>query len=193
MNTKQIIFDADGVLLDTLPYFIKWFLLNVPNFDVNKFLRDNVSYLLDEFANNYEVFSNIPPMQGAIETVKRLSKDYKIDVISAYGGNMKRFVGRNENIGKFFGDSINYVFTLPRNFDKKELYIKYPKDTVVIDDSLYNCIQAVKTGHKALWYQYYSSLLSPIINKGNNCHHQIKDKNIIPVSSFVEIEKFFSR
>jgi FMN phosphatase YigB (HAD superfamily) len=193
MNTKQIIFDADGVLLDTLPYFIKWFLLNVPNFDVNKFLRDNVSYLLDEFANNYEVFSNIPPMQGAIETVKRLSKDYKIDVISTYGGNMKRFVGRNENIGKFFGDSINYVFTLPRNFDKKELYIKYPKDTVVIDDSLYNCSQAVKTGHKALWYQYYSSLLSPIINKGNNCHHQIKDKNIIPVSSFVEIEKFFSR
>ncbi len=192
MQEDHIIFDADGVLLDTLPYFIKWFFMNVPNFDIKKLLGRRCSYLLDEFSDDFENFSNIPPVKNAVETVKRLSKNYKIDVISTYGGNVHRFLARNENIEKFFGSSISRVFNMSRTFNKMDLYKTYPKNTIIIDDDLNNCNQAVQLGQKALWYKYYS-LLSPIINKGNKHQHKIDKKQITPVSSFIEIEKLLSR
>ena len=123
---------------------------------------------------------------------QHLSKNYKIDVISTYGGNVHRFLARNENIEKFFGSSISRVFNMSRTFNKMDLYKTYPKNTIIIDDDLNNCNQAVQLGQKALWYKYYS-LLSPIINKGNKHQHKIDKKQITPVSSFIEIEKLLSR
>lgn len=190
MNKPYIIFDADGVLLDTLPYFIKWFIKNVPNFDIKKFLEGKMSYIINEFASNNDIFSNIPPMQDAVETINCLSKNYTIDVISAYGGTMNRFVGRNENIAKFFGNSINYVLNIPKETKKGELYKQYAKNTIVIDDDLFNCIQAQQLGLRTFWYKYYS-LISPIINQRDIL--KLDKGKITPISSFKEIKTILSR
>lgn len=188
MKKNYIIFDADGVLLDTLPYVIKWFFLNVPNFDIAKLFRTKINYLLDEFADNFDTFSNIPPSKGAVDSVKKLSQNYKIDVISAYGGNVRRFVARAENIYKNFGDSINKVINIPLHSNKEILYKKYEKGTVVIDDDMSNCKKAFELGLKPFWFKYHTHIYS-IFKKSARADKKSRDK-ILSVSNFEEIEKY---
>lgn len=186
MKSNYIIFDADGVLLDTLPYIIKWFLINVPNFDISKLLKFKMDYLVDEFGNNFNAFSNIPPIKGAVDFVKRLSQNYKIDVISAYGGNVRRFIARTQNIHKYFGNSINSVINMPPDESKEILYNQYKKGTVVIDDDMSNCQKAFELGLRPFYYRYYFSVLN---RKSPKVDKEIRNK-IPSVSKYSEIEKY---
>ena len=186
MKTNYIIFDADGVLLDTLPYIIKWFFLNVPNFDISKLFKLRMDYLVDEFGNDFNAFSNIPPIKGAVDFVKRLSQNYKIDVISSYGGNVRRFVARTENFNKYFGNSINKVINIPLYSSKENFYNQYEKGTVVIDDDMSNCKEAFKLGLKPVYYKYYFSVLNI---KSAKVDKKIRNK-IPSFSNYSEIEKY---
>lgn len=186
MYHNHIIFDADGVLLDTLPYFIKWFLTNVPNFDVSKLFHTKLDYLTDEFADNFNTFANIPPINGAVDFVKRLSQNYKVDVISAYGGNVRRFFARAENIYKHFGNSINSIINIPPTISKENLYNKYEKGTIVIDDDMSNCKKAFELGLKPFYYRYYFSVLN---RKSPKVDKKTRGK-IVSVSKYSEIEKY---
>lgn len=189
MKTNYIIFDADGVLLDILPYFIKWFFLNVPNFDITKLFHIKFNYLLEEFADDFNSFSDIPPIKGAVASVKKLSQNYKIDIISAYGGNVRRFFARAENIYKYFGNSINKVINIPLNSSKEDFYNKYEKGTIVIDDNMANCKNAFELGLKPFWFKYYPSIYPILHNKSSKVDKKIKDK-ITSVSTYSEIEKY---
>ncbi|MGN0929652.1 MAG: hypothetical protein ACI4N3_03360 [Alphaproteobacteria bacterium] len=189
MKKNCIIFDADGVLLDTLPYFIKWLFLNVPNFNIVKLFRTKFNYLLEEFADDYDSFSNIPPIKGSVDFVKKLSQNYKVDVISACGGNVRRFLARTENIEKYFGNSINKVINIPLHSSKENFYNQYEKGTVVIDDDMNNCRKAFELGLKPFNYKYYSSIYSILHKKSSKVENKIRNK-IKSVSSFAEIEKY---
>lgn len=186
MKSNYIIFDADGVLLDTLPYIIKWFFTNIPNFDISKLFKIKMDYLVEEFANDFDAFSNIPPINGAVDFVKKLSQNYKIDVISAYGGNIRRFIARTENIHKYFGNSINRVLNMPQDESKEILYNQYEKGTVVIDDDMSNCKKALNMGLQPFYYRYYFSVLN---RKSPKVDKEIRNK-IPSVSNYSEIEKY---
>ena len=186
MKSNYIIFDADGVLLDTLPYIIKWIFLNVPNFDTSKLFKFKMDYIVDEFADDFDTFANIPPIKGAIDFVKRLSQQYKIDVISAYGGNVRRFFARTQNIYKYFGNSINSVMNIPPDVSKEILYNQYEKGTVVIDDDMSNCKKAFELGLKPFYYRYYFSVLN---RKSPKVDKETRNK-ITSVSKYSEIEKY---
>ncbi len=186
MKKNNIILDADGVLLDTLPYFLRWLFLNVPNFDIKKLLNKKIIYLLEEFGNNYEAFSSIPPMKHSIEMVEYLSDKYDIDVITSYGGSELNNKGREDNIKKYFGKYINDIIILPFDYSKKSLYADYPHETIVVDDDIRNCQEAQSLSLKTLWFQYYA-VFSPLI------HHRTRsktDKQILQITSLKEIQKY---
>lgn len=186
IKKNKIIFDADGVLLDTLPYFIKWFLKNVPNFDIKVLFKEKKEYILKKFGNDYESFSNIPAMKDAKEILEYLNNKYNIDVITSYGGTYINNKGREDNIKKHFGKYIDEIIVLPIGYSKKDLYADYEWGTIVIDDSIKNCKDAKKLGLKVLWYKYYS-LLTSLINQKAEIE---RDKNIIEIVRLKEIEKY---
>lgn len=191
MKKINIYFDMDGVLLDTFPYIVKWFLINVPNFDIVKLFKFREQYLLNAFADDFEAFSNIPPMKNAVNLVQTLSDKYEINVLSSYGGNRNRYLARAQNISKYFNGAIDRenIILIPLNTSKEIVYPYIPKGSIVIDDDLINCNNALKCGLKPFWYKYYTPF-STIINNWEKGIKKPSTKNIISVSSFAEIEKY---
>jgi len=187
-----IIVDCDGVLIDPVRGFVRWFFATMPYMDFSIILKNG--QLLNGLFTTYlysDDFSQIPPIFGAKDAILSLSNSFNIDIITSCGNNSLIRHARLKNLEKIFGlESFRNIYTLPYLASKKKIYSQYDKGTIVIDDDLFNIVEANSCGHDVYWMKYhkkFSKILYPNISKIS-----LEDKKIYKTTNWDKIIKSIS-
>ena len=170
MNKQHILVDCDGVLLDPVLGFIKWFILNFPNINVTNVIKYDASFISECFLSfwNSPAFAKIPILKTAKYPIEFLKEKYNISVVTSCGDDNTKRIARIKNLEDCFGkNTFKDIYTLPFNKSKKEIYKIY-NDAIVIDDELNNIIDAKSCNLKQVfWIKYYPLIKSIAYNKNN--------------------------
>lgn len=188
----KLIVDCDGVLLDPLRGFTRWALHAFPSLDLVSIFKNKALFksLITEFLIS-EHFSNIPPKPMAVDSISFLSKHFNIDVITSCGNSNTIRNSRFENLDKIFGlDNFNGVYVLPYLSQKRDIFSKYEKGTIVIDDELLNVFDAISCGHNAYWMKYHQKLFKILFH--NKTKIESKDNTKIHTVNWDTIVKSIS-
>lgn len=161
MNNKpHLIVDCDGVLLDPVLGFVKWTLLNFPEFDIVGALKSKFGFVEGCIKNFWasDSFATIPMIKASKYPIDYLKHHYKIDVITSCGDDKKIREARIKNLENHFGkNTFNEIYTLPFSSSKKGVYSLYDSETTkVIDDELPNIVDANECDLKGFWMSYHS-------------------------------------
>lgn len=168
MNKKpNLIVDVDGVLLDPITGFMKWFFVNFPDVDLFRVLKNNKN-IIDSCINafwNSENFTKIPARKNAKPAINYLKTYYNIDVVSNCGNDNRIKECRIQNLENIFGkDAFRNIYLLPFRQPKKEVYSLYKGNAFVIDDELPNLLDAVDCNLEYVWMSYFPVLKSMFYN-----------------------------
>ena len=86
---KSIAIDMDGVIADTVVQFIRWHqrdsgvLLTKKDFDWKKEADVLPDGRLRKYVTSKDFFRDVPVMEGAVEAVQSLMKNYEVYIVSA--------------------------------------------------------------------------------------------------------------
>jgi len=133
MKAKKILYiDMDGVIAD----FQKGLRKYVPTIDVSD---EEQEKLVDKICENVPyIFEQLPPIKGAIESVKQLMKSYDVYFLSTPMYNVpESYTSKRIWLEKYFGE-----------LAKKKLILTHRKDLcigdILIDDRKHNGAKAFK-------------------------------------------------
>ena len=174
---KQLIIDCDGVLLDPVWGFIKWFIFNFPNVNVARVIKNNASFINEVFISfwNSSDFSKIPVLKSSRYPIEFLKSKYSIDVVTSCGDDLQKRNARIKNLERYFGkNTFQNIYTLPFNKSKKDIYRTY-SDGIIIDDELKNIVDAQDCNSKfqTFWMSYH-----PVMKLLRNDQPEIEKTNI---------------
>ena len=175
MNTKKkehLIVDCDGVLLDPVLGFFKWFLLRFPNIDIVKILKSNenfFNYCIELFYESDD-FKKIPMIKSAKNPILYLKDYYKLDVVTSCGSSQKIKQDRISNLEKLYGkNTFNEIHILPLAYSKQDIYSNYEKQTIIIDDEITNIKDAEDIGYTNVYLmKYYPFIRQVYYNSSYN-------------------------
>lgn len=104
-----------------------------------------IERLIAEF-NQLRWFGLLQPIQGALEGFQRLPRLHTV-LVSACGRHPKTVALRLDNLVRL-GFTFDEFIPLPLGARKLVTYAEFPPGSIVIDDSLRHCQDAVRAGHK---------------------------------------------
>ena len=147
LKKKIVYIDMDGVLVDLGKAFDKFFTLH--------------PYLKERYKDNHDhiqgIFRNAPPMEGAIEAVKKLNESGKYELFiatSAPWGNPQSLTDKRFWLEDYFG-----------NIFHKRLFTTHRKDLLVgdylIDDRKKNGAGEFRGEHLQFGVNYEDNKVGP--------------------------------
>ena len=189
---KHILVDCDGVLLDTLDSiqpFLKSIGLTVSEYEKNNMYADEYSCFQDRSHaikcftawQKNKSFSQITPLKGAVENLKKLrSLSFKISIITAAGHLDIAKQHRLQNLDNIFGkDFFENIIYVDWTESKNAALMKF-SPTYFIEDVAINAINALQTHHQPI-------LIRNNQNKAKIEAHINQLQNIIIIESWNEI------
>jgi FMN phosphatase YigB (HAD superfamily) len=170
MNSQEqrIICDVDGCLLNWRSTFIDWIdnfgflksddpteydmskLIKIPGYvPATPYYTEQFSLRLSELFNQSYMLKKLPPIPGAVDSIKELHKaGYKITIVSSYTTDFEAMKSREENLMNVFGPVFQEIVSLPLHSSKKEWLSKQNKNSIFIEDSVKNIKDAIEVGFK---------------------------------------------
>jgi len=155
--SKTIILDVDGVLLDWRTPFIMWLnkhniLTEQPNYkDLQPYNEFNETFI--KIFSETLYFQNLPPEPGAIEALNSFrSRGFTMKVLTSCTDNYRVMRSREQNLINVFGDVFEDFIFLPLQSSKKTALnklIKLDEDSIFVEDTLNNILDAVRVGFKS--------------------------------------------
>jgi 5'-nucleotidase len=141
MKKEILNVDMDGVCADfdksilSIDPTIGTLSLTAPNYEERAARVDAIVLA------NTQIFEELEPIEGAIETIKRLSQHFEIYFVSTPMDSCpESFTGKKRWLNKHFGD-----------FAKKRLVLTHRKDLVIgdylVDDRIVNGVENFKGKH----------------------------------------------
>src|SRR3989338_4992642 len=167
---KLILFDFDGVLVNTIEFSYKIHKENNKNFTFEQFQNfSNGNYYkgigaavtsghilqtIAEFKNNYDAYVATMSVHDILyNTVIKLSKIYTLSIVSSmFDESIIKFLEK-ENLKKCFSDILGANVHINKAIKINMLLEKYkisPDDTVFITDSLGDVLEAHECGVKSI-------------------------------------------
>lgn len=193
MNRSHLIFDCDGVLLNWIESFKHYatfrhnteFSTSYPDnhallgWALNK-TQEEVYEMIVSF-NSSEMFENLGESLGASNTLKRLSGDYSISVITSCSSEPEIIEKRRRNLdARFCNIKTLDLVCLPLGASKLEELKKYPKGSIWVEDSIKGALEGVEAGHRTFlinspWNQNFNHDQVVRINDLYELYWAIKD------------------
>ncbi|MBK5215368.1 MAG: HAD family hydrolase [Candidatus Pacebacteria bacterium] len=168
-NKKLVIFDFDGVLVNTLPFSYVIHKEKNPNFtweefqdfsngnfidSVNSALNNKTHNIPINFSEKYkEEIEKINIKENLYESIVSLGKQYKITIVSSTPSSLIDSFLIKENLRNYFSDILGSDINRSKIIKINSLLKKYnilPKDTVFITDSLGDILEGNECGVKSI-------------------------------------------
>jgi uncharacterized HAD superfamily protein len=164
MKKEIIAIDADDVLTNTFPVFIKFlnkkFSTNFPNdimeengynlnhIQINKFRRQEI---LNEFHDSPE-YKKIEPVKGSVEAILKLSEKYELVIITARPDMLKEKTKNfiEKYFPKMFSGIHHTTILKERKFIKKSEICNKIGAKIIIEDHYKNALDCAEKGIKAI-------------------------------------------
>lgn len=191
MSKDVIIFDLDDVIV--IPDFLK---IANEMADENKVFEDLKEYYIEEgFSFSEEqrelfydelvkrnLYENAKLVDGAYDTLKELSKNYEIFIVSA------SIIYRRERLsGRVFCDKFNFIINNLPFINPNNIILTGKKDLIcgkyMIDDKLENLIKNNNVKYKILFTAYHNRDISS---------SELEKNNIIRVDNYKQLYEFIT-
>lgn len=152
-----ILTDVDDVLLQYATPFTNAYELKNPNNNINTFEQgfniehDKVIQMVTEF-NHSELFHNLPPVDGAIETIHQLKREgFKIIAITACGTAPDIHKARIKNMKNVFGDVFEDIQLVDMFQCKRDRLLEFKGSGYIwIEDNIKNYYTGLECGLQSL-------------------------------------------
>jgi len=160
VNSKPLLMDADGVLLNWNRGFNSWmkqrgFVQACSNdYSLSKcydMSREEIGKLVHEY-NCSAAVSYLFPMPGAVFVVNKLREiGYEPHCITAFGGDMYSQLQRQKLLWDYFRIRSENVHILPLDATKRDILSRW-KDSGApwIEDKVENCLDGISLGLKGI-------------------------------------------
>jgi phosphoglycolate phosphatase len=209
VNKKLVIFDFDGVLVNTLEFSYVIHKEKNPNLtwknfqdfsdgnfiDAIKNIENGSNYIIphdfkEKYQNNIE---KINVQETLHESILSLSNEYQIAIVSSTDSYLIETFLIKENLRNYFSDILGADVNISKIIKINSLLEKYkisPKDTVFITDSLGDILEGNKCGVKSIgvtWGIHGKENLEkghPVALIDNPRDLLSEIKNVLPVSNF---------
>ena len=158
----KILIDCDETLLENTANIKKFYLETIDasaDIDCSKYCSrwavwkrpEEWEKALDVYTKS-DYFSNIPPVTGAIEAVKKFKQaGHRLSIITSCGQDRKVQENRRKNIRDVFGEGVfEDIIFLPLGWGNKKEALEVARADLLIDDSIHNCRDALLCGMQAV-------------------------------------------
>lgn len=168
-NKKLIIFDFDGVIVNTLPFCFILYKEHNPNLTLEEYqdfskgnFLDGVKNAIDKKShvvpdNFYEKYqekvNNIDVIDILSKVIVFLSQNYPVSIVSSTPSKIIKNFLTKKNLEGYFSDILGSDIHSDKTIKINSLLKKYnifPKNTVFIIDSLGDILEGNKSGVKSI-------------------------------------------